>query len=111
MAEIVLGIGTSHGPMLVTETESWGLRVPADKANKHAWKGGTWTFDELVEARAGERLGEQTVKRVWDERQARCQQAGQLSSQPGQFAIGQTALQDTGSRSMARGRERRGQGQ
>ncbi len=27
MAEIVLGIGTSHGPMLVTETESWGLRV------------------------------------------------------------------------------------
>ena len=51
MAEIVLGIGTSHGPMLVTETESWGLRVPADKANKHAWRGGTWTFDELVEAR------------------------------------------------------------
>ena len=74
MAEIVLGIGTSHGPMLVTETESWGLRVPADKANKHAWRGGTWTFDELVEARAGERLGEQTVKAVWDERQARCQQ-------------------------------------
>ncbi len=73
MAEIVLGIGTSHGPMLVTETETWGVRVPADKANCHAWKGGTWSFDELVAARAGEGLAEQTVKAVWDERQARCQ--------------------------------------
>ena len=73
MAEVVLGIGTSHGPMLVTETETWGQRVPADKANKHAWKGGTWSFDELVEARAGEGVAEQAVKSVWDERQAQCQ--------------------------------------
>jgi len=74
MAEVVLGIGTSHGPMLVTDTEIWGARVPADKANMHAWKGGSWSFDELVEARADERFAEQIVKRVWDERQALCQQ-------------------------------------
>ena len=51
MAEIVLGIGTSHGPMLVTETELWGSRISADMANKHPWHGRSWTFDELVEAR------------------------------------------------------------
>lgn len=74
MAEIVLGIGTSHGPMLVTETESWGARVPADKAAMHAWKGGRWSFDELVAARSAEGLAEQTTKPVWDQRQARCQE-------------------------------------
>lgn len=73
MAEIVLGIGTSHGPMLVTETETWGLRVPADKVATHAWKGGDWSFDELVEARAGEGIAAQANKQVWDERQIQCQ--------------------------------------
>jgi 3-O-methylgallate 3,4-dioxygenase len=73
MAEVVLGIGTSHGPMLVTETETWGSRVPADKQAIHAWKGGDWSFDELVKARAGEGLAEQAMKDVWDERQLLCQ--------------------------------------
>jgi 3-O-methylgallate 3,4-dioxygenase len=73
MAQIVLGIGTSHGPMLVTETETWGLRVPADKMIRHAWKGGEWSFDELVAARAGTGIAEQANKAVWDERQALCQ--------------------------------------
>lgn len=73
MAKVVLGIGTSHGPMLVTETETWGVRVPADKANAHAWRGGTWTFDELVAARADENLAAQVTKDEWDRRQAACQ--------------------------------------
>ena len=73
MAEIVLGIGTSHGPMLVTETERWGDRVPADRTMKHAWKGGEWSFDELVEARAGSGIAEQANKQVWDQRQEQCQ--------------------------------------
>jgi 3-O-methylgallate 3,4-dioxygenase len=75
MAEIVLGIGTSHGPMLVTQTEVWGARIPADKANRHAWRGSTWTFDELVQARAGEGLAGQITREVWDKRQERCQAA------------------------------------
>ncbi len=65
MAKVVLGIGTSHGPMLVTETETWGGRVPADKVNMHAWKGGSWSFDDLVKARSGEGLAEQATKSVW----------------------------------------------
>jgi 3-O-methylgallate 3,4-dioxygenase len=73
MAEVVLGIGTSHGPMLVTETETWGGRVPADKVAMHAWKGGDWSFDELVKARASEGIAEQANKTVWDERQGLCQ--------------------------------------
>lgn len=73
MAEIVLGIGTSHGPMLVTETETWGSRVPADKQMKHAWKGREWSFDELVLARAGSGVVEQANKQVWDQRQVQCQ--------------------------------------
>jgi len=75
MAEIVLGIGTSHGPMLVTETELWGARLPADRANRHPWRGRTWSFDELVEARKGERLDRQITKDIWDQRQQRCQAA------------------------------------
>ena len=49
MAEIVLGIGTSHGPMLVTDTELWSARLPADRTALHAWRGKRWSFDDLVE--------------------------------------------------------------
>ncbi len=73
MANIVLGIATSHSPMLVTETKNWGDRLPADRAMKHAWKGGDWSFDELVEARSGEGLAEQSTKEVWDARLEQCQ--------------------------------------
>ena len=49
MAEIVLGIGTSHGPMLSTPPERWGQRVEADrKRERHDYRGKTHTFDELV---------------------------------------------------------------
>ena len=75
MAEIVLGIGTSHGPMLVTETEIWDARIPADRAATHAWRGGDWTFDELVEARQDENLAAQITREEWDARQARSQAA------------------------------------
>jgi 3-O-methylgallate 3,4-dioxygenase len=75
MAEVVLGIGTSHGPMLVTDIEQWGARVPFDKANRHAWRGASWSFDELVEARKGEHLERQITREVWEERQRRTKAA------------------------------------
>jgi 3-O-methylgallate 3,4-dioxygenase len=75
MAEIVLGIGTSHGPMLVTDTETWGARIPADRASKHPWRGRWWTFDELVHERRAEGLTHQITRDVWNERQRRCQAA------------------------------------
>lgn len=75
MAEIVVGIGTSHGPMLVTDIETWGARIPADQASRHPWRGRHWTFDELVAARRAEGLEAQITKEAWEERQRRSQAA------------------------------------
>jgi 3-O-methylgallate 3,4-dioxygenase len=38
MAKIVLGIGTSHGPMLSTPPEDWALRVVSDRQAQHPFK-------------------------------------------------------------------------
>ncbi len=75
MAEIVLGLGSSHGPMLVTRAEDWGARVPADRANRHPWRGSVWSFDELVREREAEQLGLQITPDVWADRRQRCQDA------------------------------------
>lgn len=75
MAEIVLGIGTSHGPMLSTPPDKWDLRIPDDKRSKHHYKGRTWSFDELVSERAGENLAAQITLDVWKARHAQCRVA------------------------------------
>lgn len=76
MAQIVLGMATSHGPMLSTPPDQWGQRVAADKANKaHVWQGRTHTFDELVDLRAGEGLARQVTPQAWREKHAACRQA------------------------------------
>ena len=56
MAEIVLGIWTTHGPQLSTTPEEWMLRVPADRARRHWFKGESYSFDELVDLRRDENL-------------------------------------------------------
>jgi hypothetical protein len=55
VAKIVLGIGTSHAPQLITTVEEWQLRVEADRrfAN-HYFRCKPYSFDELVSLRAGE---------------------------------------------------------
>ncbi len=76
MAKIVLGMGTSHGPMLSTPPANWDLRVPADRSNPaHHYKGRTWTFDQLVAARTGEGLDRQIEPAVWQRRHAACRKA------------------------------------
>jgi 3-O-methylgallate 3,4-dioxygenase len=75
MAEIVLGIGTSHGPMLSTPPEGWGLRVPDDLRMRHHYRGRTWSFDELVAERRGEQFARQITLDVWTQRHARCRAA------------------------------------
>ena len=56
MAKIVYGFGTSHGPLLATPPEKWDLRAGDDRKNpKHPFRGGVYTFPELVEVRDGER--------------------------------------------------------
>ncbi len=75
MAEIVLGIGTSHGPMLTTPPENWHLRAEDDRKNTHPYRGRVWTYDELEKERAGENLAAQLTPEVTHERFDRCQRA------------------------------------
>jgi hypothetical protein len=57
MAQIVLGMWTTHGPTLSTTPEQWLLRLPADKARTdHPFRGGSYDFDTLVEMRKSEAL-------------------------------------------------------
>jgi aromatic ring-opening dioxygenase catalytic subunit (LigB family) len=53
MAEIVLGIGSSHGPLLSTPPEQWDLRAKADRENKSHWyRGKTYDYESLLRERA-----------------------------------------------------------
>jgi hypothetical protein len=76
VARIILGIGTSHGPMLSIAPEIWPERVKADRSNpQHFYQGKTYTFDELVALRKPEGLAEQCTPEECRERHTRCQKA------------------------------------
>lgn len=75
MAKIVLGIGTSHGPMLSTAPEQWDARVPADRKNTHPYRGVTYSFDDLVRLRSDERISDQIGVANWRSRHQRCHAA------------------------------------
>lgn len=75
MARIVMGIGTSHGPMLVTSPEQWASRLAFDKAVDHAWRGGSWRYEQLLVERADEGFYEQVAPEAMAAHQARCQAA------------------------------------
>jgi 3-O-methylgallate 3,4-dioxygenase len=75
MAEIVLGMALSHGPMLTTTPEQWTLRVPADRAGKHPFRSRTWSFDQLAEHRRADRFDLQSTLDVMRSRHADCQRA------------------------------------
>ncbi len=52
MAKVVLGIGSSHGPMLSTPPDMWHLRAGADRKNpKHFYRGEAYDFPQLLAAR------------------------------------------------------------
>ena len=75
MAEIVLGIWTTHGPQLSTTPEEWMHRVPSDRARNHWYKGKSYSFDDLVELRRGENLVERSGIEARTESHAACQKA------------------------------------
>ena len=75
MAEIVLGMWTSHGPTLSTTPEQWLARVVADKKRKHPFRCNTYSFDELVELRQDENLREKWSLDERENRHAACQAA------------------------------------
>ena len=74
MAEIVLGVGASHSPLLAIKPEQWPLRAEDDRRNpRHFFRGRTHTFDQLVELRRGEELGRELTLEVRRERDRRNQ--------------------------------------
>jgi aromatic ring-opening dioxygenase catalytic subunit (LigB family) len=75
MAEIVLGVGASHGPLLSTPPEQWDLRAKADRENKSHWfRGKTYDFEALLKTRAPGFAREITVD-VRRERFGKCRTA------------------------------------
>ena len=76
MAEIVIGIWTTHGPTLSTTPEQWTLRLPSDHARKnHPFQGKTYDFPTLVELRKGEGLAAKSTLEERIRRSAACQAA------------------------------------
>lgn len=75
MAQIALGIGTSHGPQLSTPPQEWGQRAAADRRNPAlAFRGGDYSFDELNALR-GAAFAAETSPDVMRERHARSRAA------------------------------------
>lgn len=72
MAKLVLGIGSSNGPLLKIPPEQWDLRVPAERQQRHAYREGDYRFDELARMRAVEQLERQSSLPVRRQRQAAC---------------------------------------
>jgi len=75
MATIVLAMATTHGPQLHTTVEQWQLRVKADRGRKHPFRGGLYSFDELVEMRRPEGLEAKASMDAQRGYYARCQAA------------------------------------
>ena len=88
MAKIVLGMGTSHGPMLSTPWKDWGARVAFDRQVKaHDFQGATYSFDELVALRREENFADQITPERWQARSQACEAAiGRLAAKYAEIA-------------------------
>lgn len=75
MAQITLGIGTSHGPQLSTPPEEWSQRAAADRRNPAlAFRGADYSYDELNQLR-GAAFGAECEPDVQRVRYDRCRAA------------------------------------
>jgi len=76
MAEIVLGVCTSHGPMLSTPPDLWSLRAEDDRKDPALhYRGRTWAYPELEAERAGENLQAALTEEARQRRYDACQAA------------------------------------
>jgi hypothetical protein len=74
MADIVVGVGTSHGPLLNTPPDQWRQRAAADRRNPAlAFRGKDYTFEELAAAR--EDFSARCEPAVQQEAHRRCREA------------------------------------
>lgn len=68
MAQIRIGIGTSHAPQLGTPPEKWTQRAEADRANKAlVFQGKEYTYEELLDLR-GSAFASECEPEVWRSR-------------------------------------------
>jgi hypothetical protein len=76
MAKIVLGMATSHGPLLSTPPEQWGERAKADRVNPALWfRGQPYKYDALEALRTDEKLNPKWELAERQSRYDRCQKA------------------------------------
>jgi hypothetical protein len=74
MADIVLGMATSHGPLLSTPPEEWHQRAEADRRHPAlCYRGETYTFAQLLAARGGPRFEQECALERRQARHAACQ--------------------------------------
>ena len=70
-----MGLWTTHGPQLNTSPDEWMLRLPADKARQHWFKGAQHSFEELIDLRGDELLHQRSSAQARAENHAACQTA------------------------------------
>lgn len=75
MAKIVLGMATSHGPMLSTPPHLWGERAKDDRRHSHWFKGKQYPFAALAELRAPDHFENEMTSEKWTARHAQCMAA------------------------------------
>jgi hypothetical protein len=75
MAEIVLGLGTSHSPQLSTPAEQWNLRADVDRRNPRLlWEDGEYyNFEQLLEKVDRQAIAKEISTDVFQKRWQECQ--------------------------------------
>jgi hypothetical protein len=74
MADIVYGIGTSHGPLLNLPPAEWEVRAAFDRAQSDlALRDGTYSFAELHALRGGPHFASKATLEERTQRHAACQ--------------------------------------
>ncbi|MBX5468157.1 MAG: protocatechuate 3,4-dioxygenase [Firmicutes bacterium] len=67
MAEIVIGVATSHSPQLSTPTDQWNLHVERDRKNQALhYRGQVYRFEALRELRRDEPFQQELDPAVWE---------------------------------------------
>lgn len=75
MAEIVLGMWTTHGPTLALDPEDWTVRVPADRKMRHPYRGEIYDFETLAALRSSEDLAHKSSLEERQKHAVQCQDA------------------------------------
>ncbi len=75
MAKITAAMATAHGPQLHTTPDQWLLRTEFDRRVKHPFRGGVYSYDELIEMRKDEGIAEKCSPEGMADAHARCQAA------------------------------------